>query len=153
MIIDIDVISYAPSLKTKAVQGVVHIWCKVRKKYIILQPEEAVRQLFIEHLIQGLGYSLSLIQVEKELSVHNVKKRYDIVVYDQQAQPYVLIECKRNSVKLNQQVMDQAAMYNSIAAAPYLIITNGEQCICCHVDHTKEQYVLMTSLPLPQKTS
>ncbi len=93
-----------------------------------LTPEEWVRQNFLQYLIQIKKYPASLIAVEKEIMLEDVKKRFDIVVYDKNHQPLMIVECKEMSVTLNKKVLDQVLRYNISLRLPYLIITNGSYC-------------------------
>ena len=97
---------------------------KVRR----LTPEEWVRQHFIHFLIESKGYPAQLIAVEKEIQVCGMKRRFDLVCYDRQANPYLIVECKAPSVVLSQAVFDQAFQYNLSIAARFIAITNG----CLH---------------------
>lgn len=97
---------------------------KVRR----LTPEEWVRQHFIHFLIESKGYPAQLIAVEKEIQVCGMKRRFDLVCYDRQANPYLIVECKAPSVALSQAVFDQAFQYNLSIAARFIAITNG----CLH---------------------
>ena len=100
----------------------------IRKRYVVLTPEEWVRQHFIHFLIEGKGYPAQLIAVEKEIQVCGMKRRFDLVCYDRQANPYLIVECKAPSVALSQVVFDQAFQYNLSIAARFIAITNG----CLH---------------------
>lgn len=94
----------------------------------MLTPEEWVRQHFIHFLIESKGYPARLIAVEKEIQVCGMKRRFDLVCYDRQAVPYLIVECKAPSVALSQAVFDQAFQYNLSIAARFIAITNG----CLH---------------------
>lgn len=103
-----------------------YILCLVRKKYILFTPEEQVRQQLIKFLIIELKISLTRIAVEKSISINGLMKRWDILVYDKQFNPYILIECKRPNLPIHQNMFDQVAMYNLAVKAPYLCISNGD---------------------------
>lgn len=100
------------------------IFCMIRKKWLIVTPEEWVRQNFLLYLIEMLSYPASLIAVEKTISVGELKKRFDIVVY-QNAEPWMLIECKEQAVVLNPETLLQALRYQIIVSAKYIVLTNG----------------------------
>ena len=93
-----------------------------------MTPEEWVRQHFIHFLIENKGYPAQLIAVEKEIQVCGMRRRFDLVCYDRQANPYLIVECKAPSVVLSQAVFDQAFQYNLSIAARFIAITNG----CLH---------------------
>lgn len=104
-----------------------HIFCLVRKKWIILTPEEKVRQFTLHQLINIEAFPLKYISVEKTLKVNELSKRYDIVVYNQQLQPKILIECKAAEITINHKTLQQIATYNIKLQVPFLMVTNGKQ--------------------------
>ena len=101
------------------------IFDEVRKKWLLLTPEEWVRQHLIHFLINQKKYPVSLISIEKEIVLNDLKRRYDIVVYNKQLEPVVIIECKAPYIELNKTVVEQALRYNLIIKANYLMISNG----------------------------
>ena len=109
------------------------IFDEVRKRWVILTPEEWVRQNFLQYLIQIKKYPASLIAVEKEIKLGELKKRFDIVVYDSNTKPWMIIECKEMNVKLDKTVLDQVLRYNITLHVPYLVVTNGSYCMALHV--------------------
>ncbi|MEO6355483.1 MAG: type I restriction enzyme HsdR N-terminal domain-containing protein [Ferruginibacter sp.] len=111
--------------KIKQEPGREMIFDEVRKLWVLLTPEEWVRQNFLQYLIQVKKYPAALIAVEKEIYLGDVKKRFDIVVYDKNTQPWMLVECKEMKVELNNMVLSQALRYNINLQVPYLVITNG----------------------------
>ncbi|CAN5463249.1 type I restriction enzyme HsdR N-terminal domain-containing protein [soil metagenome] len=111
--------------KIKQEPGREMIFDEVRKQWVLLTPEEWVRQNFLQYLIQVKKYPAALIAVEKEIYLGDVKKRFDIVVYDKNTQPWMLVECKEMNVELNNMVLSQALRYNINLQVPYLVITNG----------------------------
>ena len=114
--------------KVKKQNGQIWIFDIIRKRYVVLTPEEWVRQHFIHFLIESKGYPARLIAVEKEIQVCGMKRRFDLVCYGRQAVPYLIVECKAPSVALSQAVFDQAFQYNLSIAARFVAITNG----CLH---------------------
>ena len=131
--IKIEYPKYQPKIKTEGnPQGSANremIFDEVRKRWVILTPEEWVRQNFLQYLIYIKKYPASLIAVEKEIKLGDLKKRFDIVVYDANAKPWMIIECKEMNVDLNKQVLDQVLRYNITMQVPYLVITNGSYCM------------------------
>lgn len=98
----------------------------VRKRYVILTPEEWVRQQIIWWLSEEHHYPKSLMQIEQtQEGYRNKKKRTDIVVYDKRGLPFMLVECKSIQVPLSEEVLEQALFYNQLLQAPYLLLTNG----------------------------
>ena len=124
--IKIEYPSYQPKIKSQ--QGKEFIYDEIRKHWIILSPEEWVRQNFLQYLIQVKKYPATLIAVEKEIKLGELAKRFDIVVYDKNTQPWIIIECKEMGVALDEQVLDQALRYNITLNVPYIVITNGTYC-------------------------
>ena len=111
--------------KLKKQKGQTYIFDEVRKKWLLLTPEEWVRQHLIHYLILEKKYPVSLISVEKEIILNELKKRYDIVIYNKQLVPVVVIECKAPYIELDKTVVEQALRYNLIIKAKYLMISNG----------------------------
>lgn len=102
-----------------------HIFDTVRKKWLVLSPEEWVRQHLLHYLINQLGISAGRIAVEKELQLNDLKKRFDVVVYDKSLNPWLIVECKAPYVPLDLTVVEQAKRYNLVLRAELLMITNG----------------------------
>ena len=97
----------------------------MRKKWLLLTPEEWVRQHLINFLIHEKKFPISLISIEKEIVLNDLKRRYDVVVYNKQLQPIVIIECKAPYIDLDVTVIEQALRYNLIIKANYLMLSNG----------------------------
>lgn len=114
-----------PSIKL--INNKKHIFCLIRKKWILLTPEEKVRQFTLQLLINEYHFPQKYISVEKTITVNELSKRYDIVVFNQQLQPKILIECKEETIELNEKTLRQIATYNLKLSVPFLIITNGKQ--------------------------
>ncbi len=123
------------------------IFDAVRKKYIAFTPEEWVRQNFVAWLINERHYPSGLIAIEKELLVNELKKRYDIVVYNNNHIPALLVECKAPCVAVSQKVFDQAARYNLALKVSYLIVTNGLIHYCCYIDMENGKYSFLKNIP------
>lgn len=121
---------YTP--RTKTDNGKQLVFCELRKIWVRFTPEEWVRQNILQYLIQTKKYPASLIAVEKEIAVGELKKRFDILVYKND-QPWMIIECKEQSVPLNDAVIKQILHYFSVLQTNYLLITNGEENFCFSV--------------------
>ena len=115
--------AYKPSLRKD--RGKVYIFDIIRKKYVVLTPEEWVRQHFINYLIQELNYPKSLFRIEGSLSYNKLQKRSDILIYNREGKPWMLIECKSPTIKLTQRAFNQVAVYNMTIGAQYIAVTNG----------------------------
>ncbi|MFT6337574.1 MAG: hypothetical protein ACI86M_003678 [Saprospiraceae bacterium] len=144
--IDINLHQYKDQLKIKKEGKSVLIFDQIRRKYIILQPEELVRQLLIIYLIE-IGYPKEKIQVEKGLNINGLRRRFDIVVYDQAFLPYLLIECKSHTVPISQDTFDQIANYNLELRAPYLLVSNGVQTFCCELNFENKSINHLSYIP------
>ena len=103
------------------------IFDTIRRKWLLLQDEEWVRQNFVQYLLQVMQYPKSLIALEKEIYLGDLKKRFDILVYDYNHKPWMLVECKREKVPISENTLHQVLRYNLSMPAEYLIITNGNQ--------------------------
>lgn len=119
----------------------------VRKRWLVLTPEEWVRQHLLHYLIIDKGYPASLLAVEKTISVNGLKKRCDVVAFDSQARPIVVVECKAPEVNITQAVFDQIARYNLTLNVNYLLVTNGMQHFCCSMNHQEQRYNFLKELP------
>jgi hypothetical protein len=130
--------AYQPKIKMD--EGKDFIFDEWRKRWVVLSPEEWVRQNFLQYLIHVKKYPASLIAIEKEIKLGELKKRFDIVIYDAASKPWMIIECKEMNVDLTKQVLDQALRYNITMQVPYIIITNGSHCMAfaCSGNQLKE---------------
>ena len=124
------------------------IFDAIRKKHVILTPEEWVRQHFVHYLMSHLNYPKSLISMERGLAYNRLKKRTDILIYDRTGIPFMLVECKASHVKIDTNVFKQASVYNKTLKASYLVVTNGLQHFCCFIDHTNSSYKFIDQLPV-----
>ncbi len=120
---ELNLPSYPFNVKRNA--DVLQIFDIIRKKWVVLQPEEWVRQHVIWYLIEEKGYPASLIAIEKSLLVNNLQKRFDIVLHSNIGKPLVIVECKAPGIKISEDTLHQALRYNSIIRAPYIFLTNG----------------------------
>ncbi|WP_445452410.1 type I restriction enzyme HsdR N-terminal domain-containing protein [Flavobacterium sp. 25HG05S-40] len=125
----------------------VSIFDEIRKKFIILTPEEWVRQHTVQFLLHEKKYPKSYLNVEKIIKLNEITKRYDIVVFRPDGSLFLLIECKAPEVKITQETFDQIARYNMKLNARYLMVTNGLNHYFCQMDFDKEQYIFLEELP------
>ncbi|WP_109829253.1 type I restriction enzyme HsdR N-terminal domain-containing protein [Reichenbachiella versicolor] len=123
------------------------VWDPVRKKYLVLTPEEWVRQNFLNFLINDLGYPLSLIRNEGGLKYNGRQKRTDILAYGNDGLPLILVECKATTVKISSDVFEQASVYNKELKSKYLIVTNGLQHFCCEQNFSTGDVTFLESIP------
>ncbi|MCE2820932.1 MAG: type I restriction enzyme HsdR N-terminal domain-containing protein [Saprospiraceae bacterium] len=106
-----------------------------------------LRQLFLLYLVEEKKYSPGRIRSEIGIEVNGMKKRCDIVVFDAQINPWLLVECKSPGVELTQSVFEQAAVYNLRLKAPYMAITNGLATYCCALDFEQSGFTYLDDLP------
>ena len=137
----------AYDFRFKNTENKVYIFDVVRKKFVVLQPEEWVRQHVVHYLIFEKNYPLSLINVEKQLQVNNLKRRYDVVVFQPNGSIRILIECKAPEISITQVTFDQIAQYNMQLQSDYLMVTNGLQHFYCEIDHRQEKYTFLEHIP------
>ena len=135
------------SFRFKNSENKVSVFDEIRKKFIVLTPEEWVRIHVVQYLIQEKNYPKSLINVEKLIKINTISKRYDIVVYQPNGEIFLLIECKKPDVSINQLVFDQIARYNLTLKAKFLMVTNGLNHYFCQMDFEQERYVFLKDIP------
>lgn len=134
-------------LKLKTVEEKIHIFDEVRKKYLLLTPEEWVRQNFIHYLNKEKKYPLGLMGVEQMVKYNSLKTRADIVIYNLEGKPNVIVECKAPEVKITQDTFNQIAKYNSQLKVKYLIVTNGMKHFCCQMDYENNKIIFLEDVP------
>ena len=133
--INLDLLQF--QIETKRENNQSLLFDPVRKKWITLSPEELVRQHFIQYLLIKKKYPKSLIKLEHSLRLNNLNKRSDIVVYSRQGIPWLLVECKKHEVVLDDKVLLQALRYHVNLNVQYIVITNGINTYCFEVNENK----------------
>ena len=123
------------------------IFDELRKKQLLLSPEEWVRQHVVQYLMIQKKYPKNFIKLEGGLKLNRLQKRTDILIFDQFGKADILVECKATSVKIDQKVFDQAARYNMIHKVNYLLVSNGLNHYCCQMDYENESYTFLEELP------
>lgn len=136
------------SFKIKSTENNYYIFDVIRKKYIMLTPEEWVRQHVVHYLIYTKSYPISYINVEKAFTINGLTKRYDVVVFNSDGSIHLLVECKKPEVAISQEVFDQIARYNLKLNANFLMVTNGLQHIYSKLDFEKQRYEFLSDIPL-----
>jgi len=134
-----------PVLKKE--NGKVFIFDGIRKKHLVLTPEEWVRQHFIHYLIAEMKYPKSLFRIEGSLTYNKLQKRSDILVFDRAGKPWMLVECKSPSIKLNQKAFNQVAVYNMSLGAKYLAVTNGMAHFCARAAALGQAATFLENFP------
>ncbi len=139
-------IEYPPhTIQWKEEKGQRFLFDSIRKKWLVLTPEEWVRQHFLQYLVQVQQYPSSFIAVEKTVKLGELNKRFDLLVYDRLHQPWLMVECKAMEVPLTESVLHQILRYNLAIPVPFLVITNGKDCVGYH--RSNGRLSLLTELP------
>lgn len=136
-----------PDFRIQAANGQEMIFDPFRKKYVVLTPEEWVRQNFLNYLVKSLEYPGALMSIEKEMHLGELRKRCDIVIYSREAVPWMIVECKEMGVPLGMPVLEQIVRYNMALPVPYLVITNGSNTWCCKLNAEAGNWVFENALP------
>ena len=131
--------------KIKKENSIEFIFDAFRKRWMVLTPEEWVRQNMLQYLTAIKNYPAKLIAIEKEISLGELKKRCDIVVYDRSALPWMIIECKEMNAQVNSKTLEQILRYHISLPAKYLVITNGSYCF--GFEKKEEQFFEINELP------
>jgi hypothetical protein len=134
-------------VQLKKSEGKVWIFDVIRKKYILLTPEEWVRQHLVNYFIHHMKYPKSLISVERGLHYNQLQKRSDITIFDRTGNPWMIIECKSPDVALDQKSVLQVAVYNSDVKAKYVSVSNGLKHICYEPKPDVKDVVLLKDFP------
>lgn len=127
-------------------EGTLFIFDEIRKKELVLTPEEWVRQHFVQYLVKEKNYPRSLIKLEGGLKLNGNAKRSDIVVFNNKGEKILLVECKAPSVKITQHAFDQVARYNWVHRVPLIAVTNGLQHYYCKIDLDGGRYDFIPDL-------
>lgn len=147
MLLELDMSTFAERLKIKIEDEKRYVFGHIRRKWLVLTPEEFIRQIILHYLIEKEGYNRNRIAVERQLSVNGLTRRCDILVFNQDMEPQLLIECKSYKVALTQAVFNQVANYNIPLQVPFLMVTNGAHSFCCAIDQAEKSYQYLNHLP------
>jgi hypothetical protein len=147
MLLNLDFLQFQPFLSLSKVGEVTYVFDPIRKKKYVLTPEELLRQLVLMYLLDVKQYPSKRIRVEMGITVNGRKKRCDIIVFDQNLQPWLLIECKSPKITLTQATFEQAAVYNMKLQVPYLAITNGMCTYACSIDYEAKEFLFLEGFP------
>lgn len=136
---------YKFNIKTKEQKK--YIYDQIRKKFVLLTPEEWVRQNFVTYLIYEKGFSPNLMSLEMGFQLYQVKYRADIVVFNRKGDASMIVECKAPGIQISQEHFDQITRYNYELKVSYLIVTNGREHYCAFVDYSNTTYYFLKSIP------
>lgn len=142
--------TYDARLREHPSSGQQEIWDTQRKRWVKLTPEEWVRQHFVHMLIEQMQYPMGRIGNEIAIRVGQTEKRCDSVVFGNEGQPVMIIEYKAPTVKLSQKTFDQICRYNLALQVDWLIVSNGLQHFCCHLDKINQRWMFLRGLPAYQ---
>jgi len=134
-------------LKIKLVEETTQVFDEVRKKYFKLTHEEWVRQNFIHYLKKDKNYPFGLMGVEKMVKYNSLKTRADILIYNREGMPSVIVECKAPNVEITQDAFNQIAKYNYKLRVKYLVVTNGLKHFCCDMDYENNKITFLEEIP------
>ncbi len=135
------------SFRFKSSENKTLVFDEIRKKFVVLTPEEWVRLHTVQFLLKEKKYPKSLINVEKQLTLNNTTKRYDVVVFNRDGSIFLIVECKAPSIPITQLTFDQIARYNLSLKSSYLMVSNGLQHYYCQMDFENERYVFLKEIP------
>jgi len=134
-------------LKLTRKEGQVFVWCIIRKKSLVLTPEEWVRQHLIHFLIQEKQIPIGLIAAEMAIEINQLSRRCDVVVFGSDGKPRLIVECKAPEISLTEKTFNQIAQYNAALNVDLLMVTNGLQHIVCQIDRENTQLNYLEELP------
>lgn len=133
--------------RIKSEDGKSLIFDSIRKKFVVLTPEEWVRQNFIQYLKSVKKYPESLMAVEKQILVNNNQRRFDLLIYTRNGQPHLIAEFKAPGVKITQETFDQVVRYNMSLRVERVVVSNGMQHFACEIDYVKNSYSYLPDIP------
>ncbi len=133
--------------RTKTENGKQLIFDSIRKKFVVLTPEEWVRQNFIQYLKNEKKYPVNLMAVEKQIMVNGKQRRFDLLIYLRNGQPYLIAEFKAPNVKITQDTFDQVVRYNMTLRVERVIVSNGLQHFACEIDYVKNDFIYLPEIP------
>ena len=128
-------------------EGKLSIFDPLRKKYLVLTPEEWIRQHMVNFLVEFKDYPKNLFAQEKGIQYNSLQKRFDILIHNRQGDPFLLIECKAPDVKISQKTVEQVAIYNKIIKAPFMGVSNGIHHLFFTYINSEQKYEQLSDLP------
>lgn len=147
MNLEINYIDYRSDLVVKKDGPTRKILDLIRKKWLVLTPEEFVRQLLVLYLIKEKGYNENRISIEKKVVFNQMPKRCDVLIYNKNMEPMMLVECKAADVAISQSTFEQIARYNYPLKVPYLLVTNGLSTFCCKMNYSDSSFDFLSEIP------
>jgi len=148
VLLQLDFLQFQPKLRLSKSGEKTFVFDPIRRKDLVLTPEELLRQLVLTYLLEIKNYPANRIRVEAGFTLNGLQKRSDIVVFDANVKPWLLVECKSPKVPLTQATFEQTAHYNLELRAPFLAITNGLATFCCALDFEQQSIEYLADFPL-----
>jgi len=134
--------------RIKEEQGKKYIFDELRRRFVLLTPEEWVRQHIIQFLIKSKNFPKQLMSIEKGFTINRRLQRFDLLVYDRNnGHPLMIVECKAPGVEINQHVFDQAGRYNNMYKASFILVTNGLKHYCCRISIRDNTFSFLPDIP------
>jgi len=137
----------AYNFRTKTEEGKTFIFDSIRKKFVVLTPEEWVRQNFIQYLKTEKKYPETLMAIEKQIMLNQTQRRFDLLIYSRNGQPYLIAEFKSPGIKITQETFDQVVRYNMALRVERVVVSNGLQHFACEIDYTKNSFSYLPEIP------
>jgi len=147
MRLELDFLSFYPSLRITQREAGTWVFDPIRRKEVVLTPEELLRQMVLAYLLSGKKYPAHRVRSEVGIEVNGLRRRCDLLVYDLELKPWLLVECKSPKVALDQSTFEQAARYNLRLKAPFLCITNGIATYCAAIDLANGTFSYLPAFP------
>lgn len=133
--------------RLKTVGSKKYIFDSVRKRFVLLTPEEWVRQNFIRYLSEEKRYPQSLMAVEKQIILNGKQFRFDLLIYRRNGEPLLIAEFKAPNVKISQDTFDQVVRYNMVLKVELVVVSNGLQHFICEIDYDSINYQFLKEVP------
>lgn len=143
----IDFLKFQDQLVFQTKEGQLKVYDPIRRKYLVKGPEEIVRQLVILYLMELKGVNKNHIAVEKMLKINGLIKRFDLLIYNKETDPVMLVECKAPNVSISEDTFRQISAYNIAMKARYLLVTNGIKTYCCEIDYLQHSFEFLAEVP------
>lgn len=147
MLLELDLLQFQARLRLSKSGDTAFVFDPIRRKEVALTPEELMRQLMLQYLLEEKKYPTHRIRSEVGIKVNGLSRRCDLVVYDADVKPWLLVECKSPKVAITQRTFEQAARYNLQLRAPFLVVTNGLVTYCAALDFEQERFEYLEALP------
>lgn len=147
MLLELDFLQFQSKLRLSRSGDNTFVYDPIRKKELVLTPEELLRQLVLQYLLEEKKCPAHRIRTEIGIEVNGLQKRCDIVVFDADVNPWLLVECKSPKVRLTQATFEQAARYNLSLKAPFLAVTNGLATYCASLDFEQSDFAYLSDFP------